>query len=123
MKFYECGICGNIIQYAKESGIPVRCCGQKMNELIPGATDGAAEKHVPMVTIDGNRVIVEIGSVEHPMVEEHYIQWILIETKHGSQKANLTPEMKPRAEFILADGDEFVAVYEYCNIHSLWMAN
>ena len=123
MKFYICEHCGNIIEYVKESGVPVMCCGQKMTELVPGTSDGAHEKHVPVVTVDGDKVTVEVGSVEHPMVEEHYIQWILIETKHGSQKVNLAPNMKPRAEFILADGDEFVAAYEYCNLHGLWMAN
>ena len=120
MKFYECEHCGNIIAYVKESGVPVMCCGQKMKELVPGTSDGAYEKHVPVVTVDGDKVIVEVGSVEHPMVEAHYIQWIAIETTKGNQRVELSPTDKPRAEFKLTDGAEFIAAYEYCNLHGLW---
>ncbi len=120
MKYYVCEHCGNIIEYVKETGVPVMCCGQKMTELVPGTSDGAHEKHVPVVSIDGDRVIVEVGSVEHPMVEAHYIQWIAIETTRGSQRVKLEYTGKPRAEFRLVDGEEFVAAYEYCNLHGLW---
>jgi len=120
MKYFICEHCKNMIEYVKESGVPVMCCGQKMTELVPGTSDGAFEKHVPAVTIEGNKVIVEVGEVEHPMVEAHYIQWIAIETKKGSQRVKLEYTDKPRAEFLLADGDEFVAAYEYCNLHGLW---
>ena len=120
MKFYVCEHCGNIIEFVKESGVPVMCCGQKMTELVPGTSDGAYEKHVPVVTIDGDKVIVEVGSVEHPMVEVHYIQWIAIETTRGSQRVKLQNTDKPIAEFKLADGEKFVAAYEYCNLHGLW---
>ena len=120
MKYYACKTCGNVIEFAKESGIPVVCCGQPMTELIPGTSDGASEKHVPAVTVDGNRVVVEIGAVEHPMTEAHYIEWIVIETKKGSQKVKLAPTDRPRAEFLLTEGDAFVAAYEYCNLHGLW---
>lgn len=120
MKYYVCEHCGNIIEYVKDSGVPVMCCGQKMTELVPGTSDGAVEKHVPVVTIDGNKVIVRIGEVAHPMVEAHYIEWIAIETLKGSQKVKLNPEEAPEAEFILTEGDEFVAAYEYCNLHGLW---
>ena len=89
MKFYICEHCGNIIEYVKESGVPVMCCGQKMTEIVPGTTDGAYDKHVPVVTLEGNKVIVEVGSVEHPMVEAHYIQWIAIETAKGRQRVKL----------------------------------
>ena len=74
MKFYVCEHCGNIIQYVKDKGVPVMCCGQKMKELIPGVSDGAHEKHVPAVKVEGNKVIVEVGSVEHPMLDVHYIR-------------------------------------------------
>ncbi|MBR2044984.1 MAG: desulfoferrodoxin, partial [Agathobacter sp.] len=77
-------------------------------------------KHVPIVIVDGDKVTVEVGEVEHPMVEAHYIQWIAIETTRGSQKVKLEYTDKPRAEFKLADGEEFVAAYEYCNLHGLW---
>jgi len=120
MKFYVCEHCGNIIEYVKETGVPVMCCGQKMTELVPGTSDGAHEKHVPVVTVNGEDVIVEVGSVEHPMVEAHYIQWIAIETTKGSHRIKLDYTEKPRAEFKLAAGEEFVAAYEYCNLHGLW---
>ena len=120
MKFYVCEHCGNIIEYIKDVGVPVVCCGKKMTELIPGTSDGAPEKHVPLVTVNGDKVLVEVGSVEHPMVEEHYIQWIAIETTRGSQRVKLDYTDKPRAEFKLAEGETLVAAYEYCNLHGLW---
>lgn len=123
MKFYVCEHCGNIIEYVKQTAVPVMCCGQKMTEMIPGTSDGAMEKHVPVVTVNGDSVIVEVGSVEHPMVEEHYIQWIVIETTRGSQRVKLEYTDKPRAEFKLAAGEEVIAAYEYCNLHGLWKSN
>ena len=79
MRFFVCEHCGNIVEMVKDKGVPVMCCGQKMTELIPGTSDGAAEKHVPVVKVDGNRVSVIVGEVEHPMVDAHYIEWIAIE--------------------------------------------
>jgi len=122
MKFYICEHCGNIIEFVKESGVPVMCCGQRMTEIIPGTTDAAIEKHVPVVKVEGNKVSVAVGEVEHPMVEEHYIQWIALETKKGTQMVKLSYTDKPQAEFLIKDGDEVVAVYEYCNLHGLWKA-
>ena len=119
-RFYICEHCGNIIAMVKDSGVPVMCCGQKMTEIIPGTSDGAVEKHLPEWTVEGNTVKVSVGAVEHPMVEAHYIQWIAIETTRGGQKVKLEYTDKPRAEFKLADGEEFVAAYEYCNLHGLW---
>lgn len=92
-------------------------------ELVPGTTDGAAEKHVPVIRIEGNRVTVMVGEVEHPMLEEHYIEWITLETKKGMQTVYLDPQGgKPHAEFLLTEADEVIAAYEYCNIHGLWKA-
>ena len=92
-----------------------------MKELVPGEVDAAVEKHVPVVTVEGNVVKVEVGEVEHPMLEEHYIGFVAIETKNGAvQKKYLNPGEKPVAEFVLAEGDELVAAYEYCNLHGLW---
>ncbi len=122
MKFFECELCGNIIEHVKDSKIRVVCCGQQMTELIPGTSDGAQEKHVPVVTVDGDKVIVEVGSVEHPMTEAHYIQWIVIETTNGSQRVYLSHTDAPKAEFRLVDGEKVVAAYEYCNLHGLWEA-
>ena len=122
MMFYRCEHCGNIIDFLDASGVQVVCCGDKMKELIPGTSDGAAEKHVPVITMDGAKVTVMVGEVAHPMLEEHHIEWIVLETKKGSQRVYLDPKGEPKAEFMLTDGDEVVAAYEYCNIHGLWMA-
>ena len=122
MKFYVCNHCGNIIQYVKNKGVPVVCCGEKMSELIPGTSDGAAEKHVPEVKVDGNKVTVTVGSVAHPMQDVHYIEWVILETEKGYQKVDLKPEQAPVAEFIVPEGDKPVAAYEYCNLHGLWKA-
>ena len=121
VKFYICETCKNIITKIVDSKVPVVCCGKPMKELIPGAVDGALEKHVPKVTIEGNTVKVQIGEVIHPMLPEHYIQFIALETKNGVQIKNLKAGDEPKAEFVLADGDEAVAVYEYCNLHGLWV--
>ena len=123
MKLYRCEICGNVIRHVKSSGVPVMCCGKKMQEMIPGTSDGAAEKHVPVIKQEGNKVIVEVGSVEHPMADVHYIEWIILETEKGVQRRNLLPGELPRAEFMIADDDKVVAAYEYCNLHGFWKAD
>ena len=120
MKFYRCDHCGNIVEFVESSGVPVVCCGEPMKELVPGTTDAAVEKHVPVVNVEGNVVKVEVGEVEHPMVEEHFIGWVAIETKKGVQRKYLKPGEKPAVEFVLAEDDELVATYEYCNLHGLW---
>jgi len=122
MKFYRCDHCGNIVTFVHPAGVPVNCCGQAMTELVPGTSDGAAEKHVPVVNVEDGLVTVRVGSVEHPMLPEHYIEFIAIETKQGSQIKYLQPGEEPKAVFALAAGDKLVAAYEYCNIHGLWRA-
>lgn len=122
MKFYICEHCGNIIIKVKDSKVPVVCCGALMKELIPGTTDGAHEKHIPVITKEGNKVIVEVGSVEHPMVDVHYIEWIILKTNKGVQRKHLKPGDAPKAEFALLDGEVVEAVYEHCNLHGLWKA-
>ena len=121
MKFYKCEHCGNIVTFVEDKGVPVMCCGQKMTELTANTTDSAQEKHVPVVEQDGDTVKVTVGSVEHPMLEEHFIQWVCLETENGSQIKYLKPGAKPEAVFTLND-DRLVAVYEYCNLHGLWKA-
>ncbi|MCR5665376.1 MAG: desulfoferrodoxin [Eubacterium sp.] len=122
MKFFVCEHCGNFVGMIKDAGVPMMCCGQKMTELIPGTSDGAAEKHVPEFKVDGNKVTVNVGSVDHPMTEEHFIEWIALETKKGAQRKVLSPSDKPCVEFALTDDDAVVAVYAYCNLHGLWKA-
>ncbi len=120
MKFYRCETCGQIVAIVDKKACPIMCCGKPMTEIVPGSTDAAVEKHVPVVTVDGCCVKVVVGSVAHPMAEEHYIQWIAIQTKQGNQRKALKPGDAPEACFALCEGDEVEAAYAYCNLHSLW---
>lgn len=122
MKFFKCAHCGNIIAVVKDSGVPVVCCGENMQEIIPGTSDASVEKHVPVYEVKDNIVTVNIGSVPHPMLEKHYIEWVAIQTRFGNQRKALKPDTEPKVCFALCDGDEVEAVYAYCNIHSLWKA-
>lgn len=121
-KFFICEHCGNIIAMVKNAGVPVMCCGQKMTELVPGTTDASVEKHVPEYKVEGSKVVVTVGSVEHPMQEEHYIEWVSLQTKSGNQRKALKPGQEPKVCFAICDGDEVEAVYAYCNLHGLWKA-
>ncbi|MCR5523270.1 MAG: desulfoferrodoxin [Clostridia bacterium] len=120
MKFYRCAHCGKIIAVVKETGVPVICCGEKMQEIIPGTTDAAVEKHVPVYEVKDGIVTVTVGSVPHPMLEEHYIEWISLQTTSGNQRKALKPGSEPKVCFAICEGDEVEAVYAYCNLHSLW---
>jgi superoxide reductase len=119
-KFYICKHCGNFIRKVKDSGVSVVCCGENMKELIANTTDAATEKHVPDVTIEGDKVSVQVGSVLHPMLEEHHIEWIYVKTNQGAQMKCLEIGKDPVASFALAQGESVVEVYEYCNLHGLW---
>jgi len=119
-KFYLCKHCGNIISYIENSGVPVVCCGEEMTEITAKTADSAVEKHVPVVTVNGNTVIVDVGSVPHPMTPEHHISWVYIQTSKGGQRKILNAGEKPRITFSITDDDEVEIVYEYCNIHGLW---
>ena len=121
-KFFICEHCGNIIAMVEDKGVPVMCCGQKMTQIIPGTTDASLEKHVPVYTVEGNKVHVKVGAAEHPMIPEHYIEWISLQTKFGNQRRALKPGEAPETCFMLCEGDEVEAVYAYCNLHSLWKA-
>ena len=122
MKFYKCSHCGNIIAFVDAKGPKVICCGEEMNELVPKTADSAVEKHVPVVEVEGNLVKVTVGSTLHPMAEEHFIQWIALETEQGNQRKTLKPGQEPTVTFALTPGDKVVAAYEYCNLHGLWKA-
>ena len=120
MKFYRCTHCGQIIAIVKGTGVPVICCGEKMQEIIPGTTDAAVEKHVPVCEVKDGKVFVSVGSVPHPMLPAHYIEWVAIQTKFGNQRKALNPGDEPKVCFSLCEGDEVEVVYAYCNLHSLW---
>ena len=98
------------------------CDGAPMKQLTANTTDAAQEKHVPVVEVDGKKITVKVGSVAHPMTDAHLIQWIYLQTKKGGQYKILTPTDAPTATFIVADDDEPIAAYEYCNLHGLWTA-
>lgn len=122
MKFYKCDICGKIVAVVKPTQADTVCCRQPMRELVPGTTDGALEKHVPVYTVEGNTVTVKVGEVAHPMTEAHSIEWIAIETEQGEQRKALRPGDKPEATFALVPYDKVKSVYELCNLHGLWKA-
>ena len=119
--FYICKHCGSIAMKPVDSGVPLVCCGEDMSVLEANSTDAATEKHVPVVTVEGDTVHVEVGSVQHPMEEDHYIEWIYLVTEHGVQSKCLKPGEAPVADFALVD-DRPLEVYEYCNKHGLWKA-
>ena len=142
MRFYKCDICGKIVAMVKSTDVDTVCCGQPMRELVPGTTDGAKEKHVPVYTVCGSTVTVKVGSAEHPMTDAHRIEWIAIETEllvaenvavrvgrdrggkgeNGNQRKELKTGEKPEATFALVPYDKVKSVYEYCNLHGLWKA-
>ncbi|MGN0326908.1 MAG: desulfoferrodoxin family protein [Lachnospiraceae bacterium] len=122
MKFLVCEHCGNQIEMIKDKGVPVMCCGQKMTELVPGTSDGAVEKHVPVFSVEGNKVTVTVGSVAHPMMDAHFIEWVSLQTKSGNQRKVLKPGDVPEVCFSICEGDKVEAVYAYCNLHGLWKA-
>ena len=118
-RFYVCEHCGNVVEMVNDAGVPIMCCGQKMKALEPGVVDASHEKHVPVVKVEENRVSVNVGSVDHPMTEEHSILWVYLETDKGGYRKNLSPSEEPKADFLLSD-EKPVAVYAYCNLHGLW---
>lgn len=122
VKFYVCKKCGKMIAVLKGSPCPTMCCGEAMQEVIANTTDAAQEKHVPVYEVKDNIVEVNVGSIDHPMTEEHYIEWVLLQTKQGNQRKALKPNNAPKVSFALVEGDEVVSVYAYCNLHGLWKA-
>lgn len=120
LKFFYCPHCGKIISIVKDSGVETICCGQPMKPLIPGTTDGAKEKHLPVITADKQKITVTVGETLHPSLPEHYIEWILLQTDKGIQQKMLNPGDKPEAEFVTLPDEKIIAAYEYCNLHKLW---
>ena len=122
MKLFKCAKCGKIVEVLESSPCPTMCCGEPMQELIPGTSDGAHEKHVPVYAREGNTLTVCVGSVEHPMLEKHWINMIIVETDQGVYRKMLHAGDAPKASFALSEGETVQAVYEYCNLHGLWKA-
>ena len=122
VRIYRCKHCGQMVAAIEQKGCPIMCCGEAMEELVPGTTDAAVEKHVPVYEVEGNLVKVRVGEVAHPMTEDHYIQWVLLKTKQGNQRKPLRPGEAPEVVFAICEGDEVEAVLAYCNLHGLWKA-
>lgn len=122
MKLYRCPICGQIVTKVKDTKVPLVCCGKPMEELVAKEfEEGFNEKHIPTYSLDGNKLNVTLGSVKHPMLAEHYIEWIVVETNKGVQRKSLKSGDEPSALFLLEDDEKVEAIYAYCNLHSLWV--
>ncbi len=120
MKYFICEICGNLVELINEGGGELVCCGEAMTEIKARTTDEGTEKHLPIVQKNDSEVIVKIGSVEHPMTEEHHIEWISIHYNNKTQRIKLNPISKAEVTFKINGDIEKMEVYSYCNIHGLW---
>ena len=113
IRFFQCKECGLMAASLNDKVIP------NLNELIPNTVEASGEKHVPVVTVEGDQVVVNVGAVDHPMEEKHFIEWVRVELENGSMSRRLVPGSNPKAVFHLG-GEKAVAVYAYCNLHGLW---
>ena len=120
MRFYQCAVCGQVVLIVEETGVPLICCGEEMKEIVPGSVDASLEKHVPVIETNGDTVTVKIGSAPHPMAKEHYIDWVMLQTKDGVQYKALSPEQDANVCFRLCGDDAALDAYAYCNLHGLW---
>jgi len=118
-KFFICKHCGNMVGLIENKGVPMVCCGENMTELVPNTVEASVEKHLPVVTVAGNKIVVEVGSAPHPMEEVHHIVFIYVETEHGGQRKNLEVGQAAKAVFSFEE-DKPIAVYAYCNLHGMW---
>ncbi len=119
IKFYICEVCGNLVELVEEGGGTLVCCGKEMTYIEPNTKEAAFEKHIPVVTVDKNKVNIKVGEIEHPMTKEHYIKWIYIKTNSGIRRYELSYDMKPEITVELEDTKN-MEVYAYCNLHGLW---
>ena len=119
LNFYLCEHCKNVAIKLVDKGVPLVCCGEKMTALVPMQSDGALEKHLPVLAFDEDTLTVTVGEVLHPMLENHYINFIVVELVDGYLIKHLSPASQPVAKFNVKK-DDVVAVYEYCNLHGLY---
>lgn len=140
MRILRCDYCGNIVIFQRDSAMTPSCCGKKMTLLVPSVDDRFSEKHVPVIIeekeasrtdrCNGTRfskkgccdsyVTVKVGAAQHPMDDDHYIEWIMLETNCGVYTRYLEPEDAPEATFCFCKGEKAVRAYAYCNLHGLW---
>ena len=119
-QIYKCNVCGNIVEVIHTGVGKLVCCGQPMELLTEKTADVGLEKHVPIIEKVGNKVKVKVGSVQHPMEQKHYIEWIEITADGQTCRKFLKPGDKPEAEFEITA--EKIQAREYCSIHGLWKA-
>lgn len=122
VRFYRCSACGQITAKVKNTDVPLVCCGKEMKEIRPNTVDATIEKHVPDYDVENGTVTVWVGLIPHPMTEDHYIEWVMLETDKGNQRKELKPDTDPKVCFRICEDENVKAVYAYCNIHSLWKA-
>ena len=122
-KFYICKKCKTMVALVKKGHCIPSCCGDEMTEIIPGEVEASKEKHIPVIDIKGDLVTITVGAVDHPMIPEHFIEWISIETNLGNQRKTLEPNEAPVRTFKLLEGEKLISAYAYCNLHGLWKAN
>ena len=120
MKIFKCKKCGNIVFLINENSNNLACCGEAMIELKANTVDAAKEKHVPVVKIDNNKIDINIGVENHPMTDEHFIEYVIIETNKGIKSNNLIPGDEPHTSFLIDDDERILNTYAYCNLHGLW---
>ena len=119
--FYSREGCSTLIEViCADPRASFSCCGEELTELTANTSEGASEKHLPVVEQNGNTVTVNVGSIAHPMTEEHSIGFICLETEKGLQRVRLKSDGDPKACFALTEGDKPVAAYAYCNLHGFW---
>lgn len=119
-KFFYCKHCGNLVGLINNAGVPLNCCGEPMTELVANTADAAQEKHVPDVKAEGNIIKVQVGEIPHPMAQEHHIAWVYLQTDHGGQRKCIRVGGPPVTEFAVTENEKPLAVFAYCNLHSLW---
>ena len=119
LKFFVCEKCGNLVNVIEASGVKMRCCGQEMTEVVANTVDASREKHLPVVNVADGVVKVNVGSVDHPMSEEHNIAWVVLHTDKGIYRKHLAAGDAPKVDFIINEENP-LAVYAFCNLHGLW---
>ncbi|MCQ2815085.1 MAG: desulfoferrodoxin [Bacilli bacterium] len=122
-KFKKCPICGNVVAVVFDSGAPIICCGKAMEDVVENKDDLVFEKHIPVFTLNENKITVQVGSTLHPSVPTHYIEWISVHTNFGIHRRVLKPNEEPKATFFLDENEKVESVYAYCNIHGLFVKN
>ena len=120
MKIFKCMQCGNMVTLLKEARGLLKCCETDMVELGPNTVDASLEKHVPVIKINEREVIITCGETLHPMEENHYIEFMVLETDKNAYFHSLKPGDSPVSSFLLVPDEKVIAAYAYCNLHGLW---